>query len=179
MTNHSHLIVVPETGSALSDALRDTHAAYATMFNRKYGFSGHLWQARFYSCVLDDKHLEHAIRYVECNPVRAGMVDRPQDYPWSSATPHVLGVTDRYLDAGLPLIDVIKDWSAWLAGEPNEERIRDVREATATGRVCGSEYFVTHIENLVGRSLRPQKRGRKPQNNVAAETTEPVLPLAW
>src|SRR6185369_519589 len=57
MTNHTHLIVLPETEYAVSDAMRDTHAAYASQFNRKYGFSGHLWQARFYSCVLDDQHL--------------------------------------------------------------------------------------------------------------------------
>ena len=121
MTNHSHLIVVPETQSALSDALRGTQGAYASLFNRKYGFSGHLWQARFYSCVLDEQHLEHAVRYVECNPVRAGMVDRAEDYPWSSAVPHVLGTDDRYLDPGLPLIPLVQDWSAWLAGVPEEK----------------------------------------------------------
>ena len=76
MTNHTHLIVVPETDAAISDAMRDTHGAYATMFNRKYGFTEHLWQARFYSCVLDDEHLRHAVRYVERSPVRAGMVVR-------------------------------------------------------------------------------------------------------
>jgi putative transposase len=72
MTNHTHLIVVPEAARSLSDTMRDTHGTYAVMFNRKYGFSGHLWQARFYSCILDDAHLWHAVRYVERNPVRAG-----------------------------------------------------------------------------------------------------------
>jgi len=90
MTNHTHLIAVPETESAMSRTMRDTHGAYASMFNRKYRSTGHLWQARFYSSVLDDEHLGHAIRYVEHNPVRAGMAHRAEDYPWSSAGPHVL-----------------------------------------------------------------------------------------
>jgi putative transposase len=66
------------------------------------------------------QHLEHAVRYVECNPVRAGMADRAEDYPWSSAIQRVLGTEDRYLDAGLPFIEAIRDWSAWLAGESEE-----------------------------------------------------------
>jgi putative transposase len=177
MTNHSHLIAVPDSDSALSYALRDTHGAYATLFNRKYGFSGHLWQARFYSCVLDDAHLEQAVRYVESNPVRAGMVDRAEDYPWSSAGPHVWGVQDRYLDTGLPFIGAIQDWSVWLAGESDENAVSAIREATATGRACGSEEFVQCIEEYTGRCMRPQKRGRKPRPIDSGEDNEVLLPF--
>src|SRR5262245_31670237 len=138
MTNHTHLVVVPETRSALSQVMRDTHGAYASWFNRKYGYSGHLWQARFYSCVLDMEHLAHAVRYVECNPVRAAMVERAEDYPWSSALPRVLGTNDRYLDDGLPLIGTIKNWSAWLACGDDEAVLLAIRQATTTGRACGS-----------------------------------------
>jgi putative transposase len=149
------------------------------MLNRKYGYSGHLWQARFYSCVLDDRHLEHAARYVECNPVRAGMVDRAEDYAWSRAGPHVLRVADRYLDGGLSLIGVIKDWSAWQAGEQNEEVVCAIRHATTTGRACGSEDFVHGIEVQMGRCLRPQKRGRKSRPAGVKETEETTLPARW
>jgi putative transposase len=179
MTNHTHLIVVPESESSISDTLRDTHSAYASMFNRKHGYSGHLWQGRFYSCVLDAKHLAHAVRYVECNPVRAGMVVRAEDYPWSSAGPHVLGTEDRYLASGLPLIGLIKDWAAWLAGDPDEESIRAIREATATGRACGSEEFIRQMEHHYGRPLRPQKRGRKPRKVIVEEPTSIILPAGW
>src|ERR1051325_7665837 len=161
MTNHTHLIVLPEGAASLSSAVRDRHSTYASMFNRKYGFTGHLWQGRFYACVLDAQHLEHAVRYVECNPVRAGMVDRAEHYPWSSARPHVGRLEDRYLDDGLPLVGAIDDWSGWLAGEPFEESIRAIRDATATGRACGSEDFIRCMESFCGRPLRPQKRGRK------------------
>jgi putative transposase len=179
MTNHSHLVAVPENDSSLSNALRDIHSAYALLFNRKYGFSGHLWQARFYSCLLDDEHLQHAVRYVECNPVRAGMVNRAEDYPWSSAGPHVLGMEDRYLDSGLPFIGAIRDWSAWLAEETGDNAICAIRAATATGRACGSEEFVRGVEASSGRCLRPQKRGRKPRPTEVTETTDSPLPFAW
>jgi putative transposase len=91
MTNHTHLIAVPETGSAMSNTMRDIHGAYASMFNRKYRITGHLWQTRFYSCVLDHEHLAHAVRYVERNPVRAGMVLRAEDYPGPAPIRSYLG----------------------------------------------------------------------------------------
>ena len=85
MTNHIHLIVVPQSATALSEAFRNAHSIYGRWFNKKYGLSGHLWQGRFYSCVLSESHLWAAVRYVERNPVRAGIVDRAEDYRWSSA----------------------------------------------------------------------------------------------
>ena len=88
MTNHVHLIVVPQTLESLADALRDTHTSYAQFFNKRYDFSGHLWQARFYSCVLDEQHAWSAVRYVERNPVRASITTRAEDHPWSSASSH-------------------------------------------------------------------------------------------
>jgi len=149
------------------------------MFNRKYCFSGHLSQARFYSCVLDDEHLGHAVRYVERNPVRANMVQRAEDYPWSSAGPHVLRENDRYLDEGLPLRDSIPDWSAWLTGHEDPETIQRIRLATATGRVCGSQDFITQLESQTHRLLRAKPRGRKPHDDGADNTHDPLLPLGW
>ena len=88
MTNHIHLIAVPEHEDSLGKTMRDTHGPYASYFNRRYGFCGHLWQARFYSSPMDDGHFWEAVRYVENNPVRAGIVERAEDYPWSSAAAH-------------------------------------------------------------------------------------------
>ncbi len=170
MTNHVHLVAVPETESALSTTMRDTHAAYASMFNRKYGFTGHLWQARFYSCVLGDEHLWHAVRYVERNPVRARIVDRAEDYPWSSAATHVMDEKDRYLDEGLPLVGTIENWSEWLAGEDSGDVIQGIRDATSTGRACGSEDFIDRLESQYGCSFRPGKAGRKARSSTTAES---------
>ncbi|MDK1022419.1 MAG: transposase, partial [Candidatus Hydrogenedentes bacterium] len=88
MTNHVHLVVVPQEGASLGTALHDTHTVYAMYFNSRTGFSGHVWQGRFFSCPLDESHHWAAVRYIEQNPVRAGIVDRAEDYPWSSAAAH-------------------------------------------------------------------------------------------
>lgn len=88
MTNHVHLVVVPEREDSLAKALRDAHTVYAMRFNTRTRLSGHVWQGRFYSCPMDETHLWTAVRYVERNPVRAGLVSRAEDYPWSSAPAH-------------------------------------------------------------------------------------------
>src|SRR5262249_7892828 len=73
MTNHIHLIAVPQTLTSLSDAMRDCLSDYALFFNRRYDYVGHLWQQRFYSSYLGYEHVWTAVRYVEQNPVRAGI----------------------------------------------------------------------------------------------------------
>ncbi|GMW02842.1 MAG: hypothetical protein AMXMBFR84_39780 [Candidatus Hydrogenedentota bacterium] len=88
MTNHIRLIVVPEREESLGRALRDAHTVYAMRFNTRTQMTGHEWQGRFYSCVLDESHLWAAVRYVERNPIRAGMVKQAVDYPWFSARAH-------------------------------------------------------------------------------------------
>jgi putative transposase len=85
MTIHVHVIGIPEHKNSIARALGECHGAYAAEFNKKYRKSGHVWQLRPYSCVLDDAHAWAAVRYVERNPLRAGMVDRAEEYPWSSA----------------------------------------------------------------------------------------------
>src|SRR5205085_8821132 len=88
MTNHVHFVVVPEKKDSIWKTFHRSHSIYAMRFNAKYGLCGHLWQGRAYSCVLDEAHLWAAVRYVELNPVRAGMVRFAEDYPWSSAAAH-------------------------------------------------------------------------------------------
>lgn len=85
MTN---LIAIPEDEKALARAIGEAHKRYSRMRNFAEGVWGYLFQGRFGSCVLDEKHLAAAVRYVENNPVRAGMVKRAWEYPWSSARFH-------------------------------------------------------------------------------------------
>ena len=161
MTNHVHLIAVPEREDSIGKTLRDTHGPYASYFNRRYRFCGHLWQARFHSSPMDDVHFWAGVRYVENNPVRAGMVERAQDYPWSSAAAHCGPRSDPLLASFdiNPLL--IPDWSEWLAaGQPVAE-IETIRRNTRTGRPSGSEEFIKGLEAGLGRRLRPAKRGRK------------------
>jgi REP element-mobilizing transposase RayT len=90
MSNHVHLIAVPRVAAALAQSLKHTHGRYASYWNARGPSSGHVWQGRFYSCPLDDSHLWQALRYVELNPVRAGLIVAPEQWQWSSARAHVV-----------------------------------------------------------------------------------------
>jgi putative transposase len=162
MTNHLHLVAVPSTPLALSHTLRDTHSAYAAHINRQQAASGHLWQGRFYSCVLDDAHLWAAVRYVERNPVRAGLVAQAVSYPWSSAPAHARGATPPLLSPAFPPPGLIRDWTAWLQEE--ETHVSDhLRQRTHVGRPCRDTSFIAALEGLLQRRLRPLTPGRKPK----------------
>ena len=145
MTNHVHLIVVPEREDSLARALGRAHNDYARWFNVIQLQSGHLWQNRFFSCPLERRHEWEALRYVELNPVRARMVERAEQWPWSSAPAH-LGGPDRAellsLARWRERYDA-KQWAEALAlGLRAADIERRIREATRTGRPFGSEAFV-------------------------------------
>jgi len=162
MTNHVHLIVSPESEQSLSEALHDAHTAYAMHFNGRMKQSGHVWQGRFYACTLDETHLWEAVRYVECNPVRAGMVQRAEDFPWSSAPAHC-GVRAPHpvLAKGFPPDDAIDDWAEWLHEDFWDMSVWEhIRRQTHTGHPCGSKEFLDQLEGSLGRSVRPNKGGR-------------------
>jgi putative transposase len=163
MTNHIHLIAVPKHEFSLARALRDTHTVYSMRFNRRREVTGHLWQGRFYSCPLDDDHMWAAVRYVERNPVRAGLVSRAEDFEWSSAAAHCGLRRDKILADEFPPHGVITNWSDWLRDEEDDAKVESIRRNTGTGRPCGSASFIDQLETLIGRILRPQKRGRKPR----------------
>jgi putative transposase len=118
-----------------------------------------LWQDRFFSCPMDEAHYWAAIRYVERNAVRAGLVMRAQDYRWSSAPAHCGLGSDKLLTslANFPL--GIKSWCEWLA-EPNSPDLdKKIRQCTHGGWPCGNQEFVETLECMYGRPLRPQKPG--------------------
>ena len=104
MSNHVHLIAIPQRPDSLAMALKQVHGRYAAYFNALHASSGHVWQGRYYSCALDPPHLWAALRYTELNPVRAGLVAEPEAFPWSSATAHCLpAAQDPLLDLALRL----------------------------------------------------------------------------
>jgi len=95
MTNHVHLVGIPGREDSLSVLMRRVHGRYAQYYNARTRRTGHLWQNRFFACVLGPDHLWLALAYVERNPVRAGMVRRAADYAWSSARAHLSGHDER------------------------------------------------------------------------------------
>ena len=94
MPNHVHLIAVPQSADGLRRAIGEVHRRYTRMVNFREGWRGHLWQGRFASFVLDEPYLLTAARYIELNPVRAGLIETPSRYRWSSAAAHVRGKDD-------------------------------------------------------------------------------------
>lgn len=158
MSNHIHVVAVPATEEALARAFRDTHTVYAMRFNQEHELSGHVWQGRFLSSVLDDKHLWACVRYIERNPVRARMVGYAHEHPWSSARARCLGTADPLLATDFPPPGIINDWAQWLCDE-DDDTTQTIRQATRTGRPCGSSRFLDRLEGMLGRTLRPRKRG--------------------
>lgn len=160
MSNHVHLILVPNSRQSLSKCLHDLHGLYADYFNGKYGVSGHLWQGRFFSCVLDDSHLWNAIRYVERNPVRSGLVTRAELYPWSSAPVHCGLKENRLLDGNFPPAGLIPDWKRWLNLDQPESELEEIRKSTWKGIPYASKALTEELETLMGIRLLPRKKGR-------------------
>ena len=136
MTNHTYLIAVPPSTESLAVALGRAHGEYARCINRKLDRSGHLWQNRFYSCALDEKHLWRALRYVERNPVRARMVDQACDYVWSSARHHGrVGESTGTLNLTLwQEVWNLSSWNAFLNEQDNDRDLYCLRSHSRTGR---------------------------------------------
>jgi putative transposase len=162
MNNHVHLLAVPEREDSLARTMGRTHAEYALYWNARRGSCGHVWQARFYSCPLEDEQVATTIRYIDANPVRAGLVEEAQKWPWSSARAHATGVDDSgLLDASCC------DVSAPVSAEDPVWRSR-LHEATLRGRPFGSEEFIARLEHRVGARLRPRPAGRPPRCSEGA-----------
>jgi putative transposase len=168
MTNHIHLVAVPADEDGLQRALKPLHMRHAQRINRAHGWKGHLWQGRFFSSPLDHDYLWAAVRYVERNPVRAGMVRRAQDYVWSSAAAHCGKTTTTLLNlesVWQKRFATVKDWSAWLAQGDEDEELRVVRRNIDKGLPCGSDDFVKSLGDKIGRALDFQPQGRPRQTD--------------
>ena len=164
MTNHVHLLAVPERETALARAIGEAHRCYTWQLNRRLGATGYLFQGRFASCPLDQSHLGAAARYVLLNPVRAKLVERASDYRWSSAAFHAGTASSDPLVERNDLLGLLPDERAWQQLMQIETATKGhdyLRQVTRTGRPCGDAIFVARAEQLSGRELKPKKRGPK------------------
>jgi putative transposase len=162
MPNHVHLIAVPESEQGLARAIGEADRRYTVRVNQRENWRGYLWQGRFSSYPLDEQYLQAAVRYVELNPVRAGLAGRAWQYPWSSAAAHVRGKDDLLVKVK-PMLSRVKDWPEYLKTELDSTDVEIIRRHARTGRPLGSNEFVESLETKVGRSLVPRKRGPKPR----------------
>lgn len=159
MPNHVHLVLVPAVEDGLRLALAKVHWRYAGHVNMREDWRGHLWQSRFASFPMDEAHLHACVRYVELNPVRAGLAARPEDWPWSSARAH-LGLVGDDLTALAPMRQRVEDWRAYLGMGLAAAEGEAIRAAERTCRPLGAAAFLDRVAAATGRDVRPPRRGR-------------------
>jgi putative transposase len=164
MSNHTHLILIPTRTNSLAKGVGLLHNDFSRWQLIRQNTKGHLWQSRFFSTPMDEDHFWEALRYIELNPVRAGIVRNAWEWPWSSARAHVTGIdTTGMLQMDLWSKNFYgKQWKEFLAeGLREDEEIEHIRISTRTGRPLGSKDFINKLEKMTGRTLSPGKRGPK------------------
>jgi len=168
MTNHFHLLLSPEPGQSISRILQSLSVAHTWHYHRAQGTVGHIWQGRFKSPVIqDDDHALVVLRYLEANPLRAGMVSSLASYPWSSYRVHGMGLTDPLLTR-MPVWETLaKDdarrqayWRQWLHTPVTEAEVAAVRRSVVSGRPFGSAPWTDLMAGMLGLRLDERKRGR-------------------
>lgn len=168
MTNHIHLLVTPMTQDALSHTMRRLGSLYAACVNKRYGRTGSLWGGRFRSCLVDsERYFLVCQRYIELNPVRAGIVAAPADYHWSSFGRNGLGMSNQLVTphatyAGLGNTNEHRcaNYRALFAEVMDTDVLRSVRDSLQQNHVFGSDRFKWRMETMLARKLHTGKRGR-------------------
>lgn len=162
MTNHVHLLAVPETAESMARAIGEAHRLYTRMINFREGVKGFLFQGRFSSCpVSTDKYLLAVIQYILRNPVNAKMVKYPWDYQWSSASHHCGLTVHDILVQEDELLSDIGNWKHVLSADTKLASL--LEEKNRTGRPFGPDDFYTVIKKLTGINTRPGVPGRPPK----------------
>jgi putative transposase len=168
MTNHVHLLMTPHRTDSLAKVMQSLGRRYVPYINTTYQRTGTLWEGRYRASVVEaEGYLLACYRYIEFNPVRAGMVPEPAAYPWSSYRWHALGapdpvVTDHalYLALGNTPQERQQAYQALCQGQISADLFQEIRATLQQGRVLGSERFKDSIEAALARRVRPGKAGR-------------------
>jgi putative transposase len=164
MPNHIHLLVRPPGDEVLAKMMQGIALCYSKYFNGANGRTGRLWECRYHSTVIDeDSYLWTVSKYIEKNPVRAGIVKRPEDYPYSSAKGHIFGTKDPLLKE--PLLDKseLSEYRKFLRSEDDKKIIEEIRKQTRSGKPLGDGGFLKILSERLGCNLcfRPKGRPRK------------------
>jgi putative transposase len=158
MPNHVHLIAVPKAEHGLAALFGTAHHRYAKRVNAIHDWRGHLWQERFYSVAMNESHSLAAMRYVELNPVRAGLCKRADEWPWSSVHRNLGNKSDKMIDDS-EVRNIVSDWGLFLAEDEKSGFIDSLRNQTNTGRPSGDDLFIDVLERKTGRRIRRCKPG--------------------
>jgi len=173
MTNHVHLLLTPRDRDSISRVLQYVGRRYVPYVNHRYGRTGTLWEGRFKASVIDaSEYLLRCYRYIELNPVRAGMVDSPRGYRWSSHRANAQGAADPAVSPHEVYLGLGKDaqtrraaYRQWFRGHVEEQHIDEIRACLQTGTPLGNDRFRGDIERAlkvkVGQASRGRPRGRE------------------
>ena len=161
MPNHVHLILCPSDEDGLGRALGAAHRRWANYVNARGRWTGHLFDGRFASVVMDERHLLAAVRYVSLNPVRARLAPRAEDWAWSSVRAH-LAAEDDGLVTVRPVLDRVERFAELIRTEADDPAFALLRAAESTGRPLGAADFVADLERRLGRPIARRAPGRKP-----------------
>jgi putative transposase len=161
MPNHVHVVMTPSGADGLRRAFADLHRRYTRRINLRHQWTGHLWQGRFGSVAMDEAHLLAAVRYVTLNPVRARLVERAEDWPWSSVHAHLAGRDDRVVKSA-PVLNLVGDFRAFLdQAFDAAAAYGSLRRSETTGRPLGDKAWIESLERQSGRTLTAGKPGPK------------------
>lgn len=168
MTNHVHLLLSGATSSSAGDLMKALGQRYVQYANRTYQRSGTLWEGRFRSCLIqEDRYLLSCQRYIELNPVRAGMVEHPADYPWSSFRGNAQGAENPllsphslYLALGANEQDRLAAYRELFRHELEPDEVNAIRKATNGNFALGNKRFADQVAAMIGRRVTPGKSGR-------------------
>jgi len=168
MPNHVHLILTPSDETGLGRAVGEAHRRYTNFVNARGRWSGHLFQSRFSSVAMDEEHLIAAVRYVSLNPVRARLVKRAEDWPWSSVRAHLAGADDSPASVR-PVLDQVGRFADLLQTDADDPAFRTLRASEGTGRPVGNADFIAGLERRLGRPIAKRSAGRKPRVQAAEQ----------
>ncbi len=177
MTNHVHLLVTPESVASVSKTLQSVGRRYVQHFNHSYGRTGTLWEGRYKSTLIDsESYLLTCMRYIEMNPVRAAMVERPEDYPWSSYRRNALGESDAlviphrlYQGLGRGQGKRQDAYRALFLVPIPDDGMTAIRNATNKAWVLGDSRFRDKVSALSQRRASPLSRGRPRKRQETGE----------
>lgn len=149
MTNHFHLMATPVSADGVPKMMQTLGRLYVRFFNGRYQRTGALWEGRYRASMLhDDRYWMTCLRYIELNPVRAGLVAAPVDYRWSSYRAHAFGASDSllsahalYLGLGSEVVDRQRAWRAICASPTSDDKVAEIRQAIHAGKALGEPSF--------------------------------------
>lgn len=177
MTNHIHLLVTPATEHSLPQTLKAVAGPYAQYFNTRYGRTGTLWDGRYRATLVDSEaYLLACMRYIELNPVRAGMVADPAAYPWSSYRVNGAGGADPlvrphglYLGLGEDDIGRRSAYRAVFRDHVELAELEAIRAATNKAWALGDDRFRQRMAALGGRRAAPTRRGPRYRDSLGSD----------